>query len=162
MIALAAFVMLLSAAMADPLDRYRWSARPLVVFTPAWDDARFGALNAGLDEDGFAERDMLRVVVSPRSEPPDEAITHARLRANAGGTGEGPGSGTALRARFGVAPDAFAIILVGLDGGEKARWTAPPAPGEIFAVIDAMPMRLREMREGMREEMRGEMRERGE
>ncbi|MEO0602488.1 MAG: DUF4174 domain-containing protein, partial [Myxococcota bacterium] len=52
-----------------------------------------------------------------------------------------------LRRRFDVAPEAFAVILVGLDGGEKRREAEPlDAPG-LFATIDAMPMRARELRE---------------
>ena len=147
MLAVAMTAVLIVPAMADPLAFYRWERRPLLVFTPSWGDARFRRLHRDLDESGFMDRDMIRVVISSANVPPDEAVTHGRLRANAGGKGEGPGSGTALRTRFGVPPDEFAVILVGLDGNEKARWSAPPAPGELFALIDAMPMRRREMRE---------------
>ena len=42
-------------------------------------------------------------------------------------------------------PVAFAVTLVGKDTGEKARWTEIVDPAEIFARIDAMPMRRREM-----------------
>jgi len=41
----------------------------------------------------------------------------------------------------------FAVILIGRDGGEKARWTEPVAATEIWERIDAMPMRRAEMEE---------------
>ena len=51
-----------------------------------------------------------------------------------------------LRRRFAVDADAYAAILVGKDGGEWMRQTAAIRNGELFAVIDAMPMRRQEMR----------------
>ncbi len=42
---------------------------------------------------------------------------------------------------------AFSVALIGKDGGEKLRRTAPLAPAELFAIVDAMPMRRAEMRE---------------
>jgi hypothetical protein len=35
---------------------------------------------------------------------------------------------------------------VGRDGGEKLRSAEPVAPEELFDLVDAMPMRRREMR----------------
>jgi len=42
---------------------------------------------------------------------------------------------------------AFASILVGKDGGVKLRSNAPVSAERLSNVIDAMPMRRREMRE---------------
>jgi hypothetical protein len=39
----------------------------------------------------------------------------------------------------------FAIILIGLDGGVKFRDKEPVTCKELFAVIDGMPMRKREL-----------------
>ncbi len=50
-----------------------------------------------------------------------------------------------IETRFGA--PAFAVTLIGKDGGEKLRRTTPLAPEELFAVVDAMPMRRAEMRE---------------
>jgi len=41
---------------------------------------------------------------------------------------------------------AFEIILIGLDGGIKKRWTSVVKPQKIFDLIDSMPMRRAEMR----------------
>ncbi|HQS08800.1 MAG TPA: DUF4174 domain-containing protein [Xanthobacteraceae bacterium] len=43
----------------------------------------------------------------------------------------------AQRQRFDVAPDAFQVILVGIDGKVIQRWDAPVAPATLFALIDA-------------------------
>lgn len=40
----------------------------------------------------------------------------------------------------------FALILIGKDGGEKARWLTPINPQTIIDLIDSMPMRQSEMR----------------
>jgi len=43
----------------------------------------------------------------------------------------------AQRQRLDVAPDAFQVILVGIDGKVIQRWDAPVAPATLFALIDA-------------------------
>lgn len=50
-----------------------------------------------------------------------------------------------IETRFG--PAAFSVVLIGKDGGEKLRRTTPLAPADLFALVDAMPMRQAEMRE---------------
>jgi hypothetical protein len=35
-------------------------------------------------------------------------------------------------------------LLIGKDGGVKAKWTHPPAETELYRLIDAMPMRQAE------------------
>ena len=51
-----------------------------------------------------------------------------------------------LRQRYNVAPDAFAALLIGKDGGVKLRSGRPFALHALFDAIDAMPMRQDEMR----------------
>jgi len=50
-----------------------------------------------------------------------------------------------IETRFG--PAAFSVVLIGKDGGEKFQQTTPLAPAELFALVDAMPMRQAEMNE---------------
>jgi hypothetical protein len=50
-----------------------------------------------------------------------------------------------LRNQFGIAPEDFAVILVGKDGTEKQRFSQPVDLSDIFRTIDAMPMRQQEM-----------------
>ena len=53
----------------------------------------------------------------------------------------------AARLRFHIAPDAFVVILLGKDGGEKLRSDQPIAYEALRDTIDAMPMRQKEMSE---------------
>jgi uncharacterized protein DUF4174 len=49
--------------------------------------------------------------------------------------------------RYGVEPGRFAAVLVGKDGTVKHRSGEPVDSWDLYAVIDEMPMRRREMRE---------------
>ena len=53
----------------------------------------------------------------------------------------------AARKRFHIAPNAFTVILIGKDGGEKLRSTTPLSLDTLHSTIDAMPMRQDEMRQ---------------
>jgi len=52
----------------------------------------------------------------------------------------------AFRERFELPSDVFEVVLVGKDGGVKERRSEALNPGELWAIIDAMPMRIDEMR----------------
>jgi hypothetical protein len=45
---------------------------------------------------------------------------------------------------------AFLVVLIGKDGKEKLRSGVPMPPQELFAIVDAMPMRRAEMQETAR------------
>ena len=49
--------------------------------------------------------------------------------------------------RYGVEPGRFAAVLVGKYGTVKHRSDKPVEPDGLYALIDEMPMRRREMRE---------------
>ncbi len=106
----------------DQLRLLRDEARPIVVVSDAPGDPRVAAQLSALDraERGLAERDM-------------RVLREAR--------GGGP-----LRAALGLPDHGFAVVLLGKDGTIKAVWHAPVEPARVFALIDAMPMRRREMR----------------
>jgi hypothetical protein len=53
----------------------------------------------------------------------------------------------ATRKRFHIAPNAFTVILIGKDGGEKLRSSIPLSVDTLRSTIDAMPMRQDEMRQ---------------
>ena len=142
-----------SCAGPNPLASYRWANRPLVAIAPPGDERPGRHTTAMLrDVDALSDRDMvllsavgMRLTVPfgepPRPRPMDNLMPDTRRILSF------EDMTRRLRLCFGVAPDTFAVILVGLDGREKARWSGPPAPDEVFALIDAMPMRLRELRE---------------
>ncbi len=61
------------------------------------------------------------------------------------------GKNVQLYRKYKVAPsDSFTLILIGKDGGEKYRSQQQTPAQELFALIDAMPMRQSEMRRGKR------------
>ena len=60
--------------------------------------------------------------------------------------------GRELRDVLNVAATGFSILLIGKDGGVKMRSREPATLESLFALIDAMPMRQREMKEQQKEE----------
>jgi len=52
-----------------------------------------------------------------------------------------------LRERIGASPKEFLVVLIGKDGGIKARYPQAPALSEVFDLIDGMPMRRSERRQ---------------
>lgn len=126
-----------SLAEGLSLQEYRWQNRLLLVFAPAEDDPRLARQMAlsRAHGDGLAERDLLLMEIIGSKE--------MRIEGHAGSLGDAK----ALRDRHNVASDEFAVILIGKDGGIKRRQPHPFEAEDLFATIDAMPMRRREMRE---------------
>ena len=52
----------------------------------------------------------------------------------------------AIRARYRVENEDFAVLLIGKDGGVKQTSRSVPDLDQMFALIDGMPMRQMEMR----------------
>ena len=125
------------AAMAEGLDPVRWRYRPLLVFTPTDAGARLSRQTTMLANDaaGLTDRDIAVYVVEP-----DRVFT-------AFGAPSPGARARELRRQFRVPDDRFRVILVGLDGGAKLTRDAVITTEELFATIDAMPMRQRELRE---------------
>jgi hypothetical protein len=46
---------------------------------------------------------------------------------------------------YAIGEEDFRVLLIGKDGGEKLRFADVPDLQAIYAVIDGMPMRSREM-----------------
>ena len=110
---------LLLVLLAGPdLKDYRWKARVAVVFGS---DKLAKKQREILRGEGMRERDLVVLAGTP-----------------------------AMAKRFELASSrAFAFVLVGKDGGVKlVRRKAPITRKELFATIDAMPMRRDEMRRG--------------
>ena len=57
------------------------------------------------------------------------------------------GEAAAFRIRYGLTGTRFEAALVGKDGGVKSRYLEIVTPAAIFPFIDAMPMRMDEIRE---------------
>lgn len=123
-------------AAAAGLDDYRWERRPLLVFAPTDTDPRFVETLNRIDATrcAFVDRDMVlgRILTAGTSTLDGQAVdADERQR---------------LVSRFGIGADAFAVLLIGKDGGEKLRFTDVPDLRAIYTVIDGMPMRRGEMR----------------
>ncbi len=121
----------------DALRPYRWENRPLLVFAPSEEHADYVKLVRSLRAERveLLDRDMVvfHLFGQGQSRVEEESL--------------GAQGATALRARFAVRPGEAVMILIGKDGGVKARRPLDDDLSPIFALIDAMPMRQREMLE---------------
>ena len=122
-------------ASAAELGDYRWERRPLLVFAPTERDPRLVETVRRIDASrcDFASRDMVAglVVAEGSSTLDGQLIDTAQSQR--------------LRDQFAINDDAFTVLLIGKDGGEKRRVNDVPDLQAIYALIDGMPMRSREM-----------------
>jgi len=112
----------------------RHAKRVAVIFLRARDAALafLDAIEGSAHE--WNERDLVALLVSPLEPVP----TRADVRFLRDENGE-------LARLFDATGDAF--FLLGKDGGVKMARDVVPPDAELWAIIDAMPMRRREMRE---------------
>lgn len=118
------------------LERYKWKKRPLLLFSPSADNPAYLRQKDSVQAaaQGLRERDMVVVELVGQDKVYIDGALQRRRQSRA------------LRERFQVPPESFAVLLVGKDGTEKSRNTAPVGLEEIFNRIDQMPMRRQEMR----------------
>ncbi|MEO1206901.1 MAG: DUF4174 domain-containing protein [Pseudomonadota bacterium] len=120
---------------AEAMKTYQWRNRPLLVFAPSSSDPRLKKQQqvVSASRAGFKDRDMVIVY-----------ITGSNVSA---ALGPSPGmSAAALRKRYSIGQNDFRAILVGKDGGTKKSSSNPLSAGQLFPLIDAMPMRQQELR----------------
>jgi hypothetical protein len=119
------------------IDAYQWRNRLLLVFAPSEEYVRYRGLRKQIrnQEGEIVDRDLLvfHIFESGESRLGNSSIDQ-QLAAQ-------------LRNRFSAKPGEFTVVLIGKDGGEKLRRGTDVDIAEIFALIDSMPMRQREMRE---------------
>lgn len=106
------------------LAEFHWIKRPVVVFADSPNDPRFQ------QQMEFIERDMALlterdVVVLVDTDPAARSALRQRLR-----------------------PREFALVLIGKDGEIELRKPRPWQMRELSRVIDKMPLRQQEIREG--------------
>ena len=122
-------------AAAAELSDYRWERRPLLVFAPTDSDPRLVATLSRIEASrcDFVGRDMVigLVVTEGNSTLDGQAINADESQR--------------LVNRFAIGDNAFSVLLIGKDGGEKLRVNEVPDLQAIYAAIDGMPMRSREM-----------------
>lgn len=122
-------------AAAAELSDYLWQRRPLLVFAPTDTDPRIVETMSRIEASrcDFVDRDMVlgRFVTDGTSTLDGQIVDTSQVQR--------------LFSQFGIGADSFSVVLVGKDGGEKLRVNDVPNLQTIYAVIDGMPMRGREM-----------------
>jgi len=128
--------------MTDPtnLQQYQWQNRLLLLFAPNADNADYQAQVEALAarEPGLDDRDMVIFHVLAEEGYVERAGEKIPL--------SDPHTAS-LRAQFDVPQDTFTLLLVGKDGSIKRHENQAVAVDALFAQIDSMPMRQREMRQ---------------
>jgi hypothetical protein len=123
----------------DPvdLDSYQGKNRLLILFAPSEDASMYQS---------FKEQLQIRIQeIRDR-----DIVTFHLFESGEGRMDERPlhkEQVLPLRKRFSIKRGQCTVILIGKDGDVKFREQLPVDLSAIFAVIDAMPMRQREMRE---------------
>jgi hypothetical protein len=125
------------------LDVYRWKNRLLMVFSSSPDDSNYQSLIKEIQDqqNGLRDRQLLVFEIFEKGESRfgDTVLKKEAI--------------DFLRRKFSVGQGSFLVILMGKDGEEKLRrQNQKVSLTEIFAVIDGMPMRQREMRERVKKQ----------
>ncbi len=146
---LALFASMISAgaqAQSGLLDAFQWERRVLLLFADQPADPwayqqRLDLLEARCD---FNNRDLLLLEIYA-----DRPVTVTGVWFGGESVEQAPLdaiSNAALRQAYAL-ESGFGLVLVGKDGGEKRRSLLPDNVNSIYAQIDGMPMRQREMRD---------------
>ena len=124
-----------AAAAAAELSDSLWERRPQLVFAPTGIDPRLVETLRRIEATrcDFDSRDMVLglVVAEGTSTLDGHAIDVDESRR--------------LMNQYAIGDNTFSVLLIGKDGGEKLRVNEVPDLQSIYAVIDGMPMRSREM-----------------
>ena len=120
------------------LSDLRWQHRVVVVFAEHQEDEHYQTQISSLRnaQEGIKERDLVIISIFNDGE------------SNFDGLPVTESSSQNIRKKLNPNNQVFSFILIGKDGGVKMREQQVVTPGELFAVIDRMPMRQREMRSG--------------
>ncbi|MCU0390736.1 MAG: DUF4174 domain-containing protein [Thermoflexibacter sp.] len=120
----------------DYLQEYLWKNRILLIFTKSEQDIDYQEQMKlmNLSQKGLSERNLIVFSIfdkQGKTSTNKEVSTYLCKK---------------LRQKFEVDKDIFTVILIGKDGGEKYRSKAVITDKQLFAIIDAMPMRKAEMK----------------
>jgi Domain of unknown function (DUF4174) len=113
-----------------------WKERVVIVFAPSDADPRLAEQRAALaaDPGGMAERKVISYEVVGTREVSKE------------GRPLGAEAAADFRERFNAPVEEFEVIVIGLDGLVKQRDVEVVDSGELFELIDSMPVRQAEMK----------------
>lgn len=123
------------ADVGTMFEDYLWQNRLVLVFSPRADDGRLSRQREYFAEtaDGLKTRDIVQW----------EFVYLESVTVN--GTQKVHLSTNPFYNEFDMGIRDFAVILIGKDGEIKHRTDKPIASQELFSIIDAMPMRQREI-----------------
>lgn len=118
------------------VESYVWKNRIVLLFAPNADNDLLQQQYVQLQADarGLSERDIVLFRVLSDQVKGQDTMWDTE-------------SSATLRDQYRVGNEAFCVILIGKDGSEKLRKNELLPQEELYSVIDAMPMRRREMRE---------------
>lgn len=112
---------LANSAQAQDLSVHLWEKRPVLVFADNSEDEAYYKQMKMLNSNSAALRDRDIVIFGDNI----------------------PSQNASLRKKY--KPKGFTFILIGKDGGVKLRSSKSVSMSRLFAMIDAMPMRRREI-----------------
>ena len=117
------------------LSDYRWEKRVLVIGAPDDSHEHLAAQRQAVALTGheFDDRDMVLVTLLEDG------------HSSAGGRALSPAEAATIRDSLGLQSGSFALRLIGKDGSVKLARDSATAMDDIYALIDTMPMRRREM-----------------
>jgi hypothetical protein len=119
-----AAIAVMNSSNASPLDEFHWKSRVLVVSAPAGDGAAVAQRRIyQAAAKGMSERQIVL------AEALDDSDRSRQIRSRVSADGK-----------------QFQVFLVGKDGHTALSSSRPLAADDLFARVDAMPMRQDEMR----------------
>jgi hypothetical protein len=132
------------------LASLRHDYRPLLVFAPsANEEFHQQMLVLAQQTRDFEARQILVIpVLFRRRKEGKEEIPSSETLPEADTMELEAAECASVRRRFHIGQDDFAVILVGKDGGEKLRSRTPVTMERLIKLIDSMPMRQKEIRDG--------------
>lgn len=120
------------------LDQFQWENRIIVMFAPDSNDGPYAhqMINFSSLEDELLDRDLILISIFDEecAKLDDEIISDS--------------SADHIQSRLSPSKEGYSIYLIGKDGSVKLKQDEVIPPDELFNVIDRMPMRHREMRDG--------------
>lgn len=133
----ATILMAQNSQSPSDLNQYQWKNRLLLIFAPSEANELFQAQLNEFEgaEEGFNDRDLkiFYLLMDGASLVEGEPISTTATEH--------------LYKEYNVTEGAITVILIGKDGTEKLRVGEVLPTPKLFSVIDAMPMRKREMNE---------------
>ncbi len=119
------------------LSDYRWQHRLLLVFAPSPENANYSKQIEELNsrKEGLLDRDLkiFYLFRDGASFGDGHYIDNSSVKG--------------LYQKYDADPGEYLVILIGKDGTEKLRRSSLLNSDKLFAVIDSMPMRQREMQD---------------